>query len=128
MPKSTPGRRLVGRRGSAVAYVPERGDLVWITLNPQAGHEQAGRRPAVVVSPRSYNGKVGLGLFCPITSQVKGYPFEVALPADLPVKGVVLADQVKSLDWRTRQAEFAARLPASASSEVVGKLAVLLEG
>ena len=111
-----------------MAYVPERGDVVWITLNPQAGHEQAGRRPAVVVSPRSYNGKVGLGLFCPITSQVKGYPFEVALPAGLPVKGVILADQVKSLDWRARQVEFAARLPAGASAEVVGKLAVLLEG
>ena len=128
MPKSIAGRRSAERRGSAVAYVPERGDVVWITLNPQAGHEQAGRRPAVVVSPRSYNGKVGLGLFCPITSQVKGYPFEVALPAGLPVKGVVLADQVKSLDWRARQVEFAARLPASASTEVVGKLAVLLEG
>jgi mRNA interferase MazF len=110
-----------------MAYVPERGDVVWITLNPQAGHEQAGRRPAVVVSPRSYNGKVGLGLFCPITSQVKGYPFEVALPTGLPVAGVVLADQVKSLDWRARQAEFAARLPRGTSTEIVGKLAVLIE-
>ena len=110
-----------------MAYVPERGDVVWITLNPQAGHEQAGRRPAVVVSPRSYNRKVGLGLFCPITSQVKGYPFEVALPTGLPVAGVVLADQVKSLDWRARQAEFAARLPGATSSEIVGKLAVLIE-
>jgi mRNA interferase MazF len=111
-----------------VAYVPERGDVVWISLNPQAGHEQAGRRPAVVVSPRSYNGKVGLGLFCPITSHVKGYPFEVSLPAGLPVSGVVLADQVKSLDWRVRRAEFAARLPDNTSVEIVGKLAVLLEG
>jgi mRNA interferase MazF len=111
-----------------VAYVPERGDVVWISLNPQAGHEQAGRRPAVVVSPRSYNGKVGLGLFCPITSQAKSYPFEVVIPAGLPVSGVVLADQVKSLDWRARQAEFAARLPAHTGAEVVGKLAVLLEG
>ncbi len=128
MPKSTQGRRLVARRGSTVAYVPERGDVVWISLNPQAGHEQAGRRPAVVVSPRSYNAKVGLGLFCPITSRVKGYPFEVALPAGLPVDGVVLADQVKSLDWRVRQAEFAARLPGRTIAEVVGKLAVLLEG
>jgi mRNA interferase MazF len=110
-----------------VPYVPERGDIVWITLNPQAGHEQAGRRPAVVVSPRSYNGKVGLGLFCPVTSHAKGYPFEVSLPADLPVSGVVLADQVKSLDWRLRQAEFSVRLPANISAEIVGKLAVLLE-
>lgn len=108
-------------------YVPERGDIVWISLNPQAGHEQAGRRPAVAVSPRSYNGKVGLGLFCPITSHAKGYPFEVSLPAGLPVRGVVLADQVKSLDWRVRQAEFSARLPEKISAEVVGKLAVLLE-
>ena len=108
-------------------YVPERGDIVWITLNPQAGHEQAGRRPAVVVSPRSYNGKVGLGLFCPVTSHAKGYPFEVSLPADLPVSGVVLADQVKSLDWRLRQAQFSVRLPANISAEIVGKLAVLLE-
>ena len=110
-----------------MAYVPERGDIVWISLNPQAGHEQAGRRPAVVVSPKSYNGKVGLGLLCPITSQVKGYPFEVSVPQGLPVGGVVLADQVKSLDWRARKAEFAGRLPADARDEVVGKLGALLE-
>ena len=110
-----------------MAYVPERGDIVWISLNPRAGHEQAGRRPAVVVSPRSYNGKVGLGLFCPITSQVKGYPFEVTVPQGLPVGGVVLADQVKSLDWRGRRAEFAGRLPVEASDEVLGKLGALLE-
>jgi mRNA interferase MazF len=111
-----------------VAYIPERGDVVWISLNPRAGHEQVGRRPAVVVSPRSYNGKVGLGLFCPITSQVKGYPFEVAIPAGSPVNGVVLADQVRSLDWRVRRAEFSGRLPADTSAEVVGKLTALLEG
>ena len=110
-----------------MAYVPERGDIVWISLNPQAGHEQAGRRPAVVVSPRSYNGKVGLGLFCPITRQVKGYPFEVTLPQSLPVGGVVLADRVKSLDWRARKAEFAGRLPVDARDEVLGKLGSLLE-
>ncbi|MEO8432508.1 MAG: endoribonuclease MazF [Acidobacteriota bacterium] len=110
-----------------MAYVPERGDVVWIDLNPQAGHEQAGRRPAVVVSPKSYNGKVGLALFCPITSRVKGYPFEVAVPQGLPVGGVVLADQVKSLDWRARKAEFAGRLPADAGDEVLGKLGALLE-
>ena len=109
------------------AYVPERGDIVLIALDPQAGHEQAGRRPAVVVSPRSYNGRVGLGLFCPVTSRAKGYPFEVALPPDAPVTGVVLADQVKSLDWRARRAELAARLPDNLSAEVIGKLATLLE-
>lgn len=111
-----------------MAYVPERGDVVWITLNPQAGDEHEGRRPAVVVSPRSYNGKVGLGLFCPITSHAKGYPFEVALPGGLSVSGVVLADQVESLDWRVRKAEFSARLPAGTSAEVLGKLSALLEG
>src|SRR4029077_6896441 len=87
--------------------VPERGDIVWITLNPQAGHEQAGRRPAVVLSPIAYNRKVGLAVFCPITNQIKGYPFEVLIPAGLPVTGAVLADQVKSLDWGVRKAELA---------------------
>ena len=111
----------------ARAYVPDRGDLVWISLNPRAGHEQAGRRPAVVVSPRSYNGKVGLGLFCPITSRARGYPFEVALPPGLSVRGVVLADQVKCLDWRARRAELAAHLPGETCAEVIGKLATLLE-
>jgi len=86
----------------ARAYVPQRGDVVWISLNPQAGHDQAGRRPAVVVSPGSYNAKTGLALLCPITSQVKGYPFEVRLPEGLPATGAVLSDQVKCLDWRAR--------------------------
>ena len=107
-------------------YVPERGYVVWVSLDPQAGHEQAGRRPALVVSPRAYNGKAGLALLCPITSQVKGYPFEVALPAGLEVDGVVLADQVKSLDWRARRAERAGRLPAGAVTEVLEKLGTLL--
>ena len=128
MPRWNSGRPSAESPGKReMAYVPDRGDIVWISLNPQAGHEQAGRRPAVVVSPKSYNGKVGLGLFCPITSQVKGYPFEVTVPQSLPVGGVVLADQVKSLDWRARKAEFAGRLPADASDEVLGKLGALLE-
>jgi mRNA interferase MazF len=109
-----------------VTYTPERGDVVWITLHPQAGHEQAGRRPAVVVSPRAYNGKVGLGLFCPVTSQVKGYPFEVAIPGGLGVEGVVLADQVKSLDWKARKATRAGRLPAATVAEILGKLGTLI--
>jgi mRNA interferase MazF len=111
----------------ARAYIPDRGDVVWIALNPQAGHEQAGHRPAVVVSPRSYNGKVGLGLFCPITGRAKGYPFEVALPSGLSVQGVVLADQVKSLDWRARRARLGARLPDDTCAEIIGKLATLLD-
>jgi mRNA interferase MazF len=108
------------------AYVPECGDVVWITLNPQAGREEAGRRPAVVVSPQSYNGKVGLAIFCPVTSQIKGYPFEVLIPAGLPVTGAILSDQVKSLDWRARKAELICALPARTISEVLQKLAILL--
>jgi mRNA interferase MazF len=107
-------------------YVPARGDVVWITFNPQAGHEQAGRRPALVVSPTSYNGKVGLAVFCPITSQVKGYPFEVAIPSGLKVAGVVLSDQVKSLDWRVRKFEFICKLPQDTIVEVIDKLGTLL--
>lgn len=107
-------------------YVPERGDAVWITLDPQAGHEQAGRRPALVLSPSAYNGRVGLALLCPITSQVKGYPFEVPLPAGLPVAGVVGADQVKSLDWRARKAVRVGSVPASVVAEVVRRLQTLL--
>src|SRR5947207_9506817 len=94
-----------------VPYTPERGDFVWITLNPHAGHEQAGRRPALVLSPQNYNGVVGLALFCPVTNQVKGYPFEVAIPEGLAVTGVILADQVRSLDWRVRMAEFLCTAP-----------------
>jgi mRNA interferase MazF len=91
-----------------MSYVPRRGDLVWLTFDPQAGHEQAGRRPAFVLSPEAYNRKTGLFLACPITSKVKGYPFEVPLPAGLLVSGVILTDQIKSLDWKARKAEFAA--------------------
>jgi len=110
----------------ARAYVPQRGDVVWITLTPQAGHEQAGRRPAVVLSPKEYNRKTGLAILCPITSQVKGYPFEVLLPAGLPVAGAILSDQVKGLDWRARNAEMICALPPETVSEVLRKLATLL--
>jgi mRNA interferase MazF len=106
--------------------VPDRGDVVWVSLNPQAGHEQSGRRPAVVLSPASYNAKVGLAVFCPITNQVKGYPFEVTLPDGVPVSGVILADQVKSLDWKARKAERICALPAAVVAEVLKKLHALL--
>jgi len=108
-------------------YIPQRGEAIWISLNPQAGHEQAGRRPAVVLSPASYNGKVGLALCCPVTSQVKGYPFEVLLPEGLEVGGVVLADQMKCLDWRARRAEFICELPGPVTSEVLAKSRTLLD-
>jgi mRNA interferase MazF len=110
----------------AARYVPARGDLVWITFNPQAGHEQAGRRPALVLSPASYNGKVGLAILCPVTTQVKGYPFEVAIPSGSTLRGVVLADQAKSLDWRVRKAEFIYKLPRETTSDVLDKLGTLL--
>jgi mRNA interferase MazF len=106
--------------------VPDRGDLVWLEFDPQAGHEQAGHRPAVVLSPRAYNQKSGLGLFGPITSRVKGYPFEVLLPPDLPVKGAVLCDQVKSLDWQARRSRLAATLPESVVDDILAKVRALL--
>ena len=111
---------------SSRAYVPQCGDVVWITLNPQAGHEQAGRRPAAVLSPQSYNGKTGLAILCPVTNQVKGYPFEVLIPAGLPVAGAILSDQVKSLDWRARNAELVCTLPTETISEALQKLVTLL--
>ena len=95
-------------------------------MNPQAGHEQAGRRPALILSPAAYNDKVGLALLCPITSRVKGYPFEVQIPNGLPVSGVVLCDQLKSLDWQIRRAEFICKLPNEVTVEVLGKLSALL--
>jgi mRNA interferase MazF len=107
-------------------YVPARGDAVWITFNPQAGHEQAGRRPALVLSPSSYNGKVGLAILCSITSQIKGYPFEVTIPSGSKLGGVILADQVKSFDWRIRKAEFICKLPRETTREALDKLATLL--
>lgn len=105
---------------------PDRGDILRIHFSPQAGHEQAGRRPALVLSPRAYNAKVGLALCCPITSQTKGYRFEVALPEHLHVHGVVLADQVKSLDFGARQAEVWCRAPREVVAEVLAKLETLL--
>jgi mRNA interferase MazF len=107
-------------------YVPQRGDVVWISSNPQAGHEQAGRRPAVVISTQEYNGKVGLAILCPITNQIKGYPFEVLIPDSLPVGGAILSDQIKSLDWHARNAELICTLPTEIVSEVLQKLATLI--
>ncbi len=107
-------------------YVPKRGDAVWINFDPQAGHEQSGRRPAIVLSPESYNGKVGLCLLCPITNKVKGYPFEVVIPANFGVSGVVLSDQAKNLDWQVRNTEFITQLPETVITEVLKKLKKLL--
>jgi len=106
-------------------YTPERGDVVWLNFTPGSGHEQKGKRPAVVISPKRYNEKVGLGLFCPITSKIKNYPFEVRIENDT-INGVVLADQIKSLDWRTREIEFITRETSEKMNEVIDKIGVLL--
>jgi mRNA interferase MazF len=111
----------------AARYVPDRGDLVWITLNPQAGHEQAGRRPALVLSPAAYNGRVGLAILCPVTGQEKGYPFEVKLPKGIKISGVVLSDHVKNLDWRARNVEFITKVSKDIVLESLGKLNALLQ-
>jgi mRNA interferase MazF len=100
---------------------------VWLSFTPQAGHEQAGHRPALVLSPETYNEKTSLALFCPVTSRVKGYPFEVLLPPTSTITGVVLADQVKSLDWRARRARFECHASRQITGEVLEKVSVLLE-
>lgn len=110
----------------ARAYVPDAGDLVWLTFDPQAGHEQRGRRPALILSPRSYNAKSGLVIACPITSHAKGYPFEVALPMAGAVQGVILADHVKNLDWSARRVVFAAKATPDVVTEVRERLRVLI--
>ena len=110
-----------------MSYDPRRGDIVWLSFDPQAGHEQAGRRPAFVVSPEAYNRKTGLFLACPITSKIKGYPFEVALPEDLEVGGLILADQIKSLDWKARRAKFAAKTDDRVIDEVSALVLPLID-
>jgi mRNA interferase MazF len=107
-------------------WAPDAGDLVWLTFDPQAGREQAGRRPALVLSPAAYNRRSGLAIMCPITSRLKGYPFEVEIPQGLGVAGAVLADHVKSLDWRARRAERVGKISASTLREVQARLAPLL--
>jgi mRNA interferase MazF len=110
----------------ARAYVPDAGDLVWLTFDPQAGYEQRGRRPALILSPRAYNAKARLAIACPITSHVKGYPFEVPLPAQGQISGVVLADHVKNLDWHARRIVFEAKAPADVVIDVRERLRALL--
>ena len=108
-------------------YIPTRGDIVWLSFTPQAGHEQSGHRPALVLSPKSYNDKTSLAILCPITSTSKGYPFEVPLPSQSAISGVVLADQIKSLDWRSRQARFQCQTTRQVIGEVLAKVNVLLK-
>ena len=122
------GHGLGSRPGTVVVptYVPGRGDIVWLNFSPQAGHEQAGRRPALVLSPRSYNDRTGLALLCPVTTSAKGYPFEVPLPDGGEISGVVLSDHIKSLDWRARRAGLAARASPRVVEQVLEMVGTLL--
>jgi mRNA interferase MazF len=110
------------------AYVPEKGDIVLLDFDPQTGKEQAGERPSVVVSPKEYNQKIGLAIFCPITSKIKGYPFEVLLDPGLKTKGVVLSDHVKNFDWQARNVRFLEKISRKNLQEVLVKLQMLLLG
>lgn len=107
-------------------YIPERGDVVWLDFNPQLGHEQRGRRPALTISFKEYNGKIGLGLFCPVTSKVKGYPFEVELVGET-ISGCILSDQIKSLDWTVRNIEFIEKIDEEKVSDVISNILLLIE-
>lgn len=108
-------------------YVPQQGDIIWLNFTPQAGHEQAGHRPALVLSPGAYNSRSGMALVCPITNQTKGYPFEVTLEGVKGVSGVVLSDQIRALDWQARRAVFKAKAPAQPIREVLAKAQALLQ-
>ena len=110
----------------AEEYVPDRGDIVWLDFNPQRGHEQSGRRPAITISPAAYNRRVGLGLFCPITSRIKGYPFEVRIKGSV-INGVILADQVKSFDWRRRHMSFVEKAAKIVIGDTLSKMLALLQ-
>ena len=107
-------------------YVPDRGHVVWLNLDPTLGHEQAGRRPVIVLSPAFYNRRSGLALAAPVTSKVKAYPFEVPVPAGLSISGVILADHVRSMDWQSRRAEFICALPVETIAEVLARTRTLL--
>ena len=110
------------------SYIPERGDVIWIDFTPQRGHEQRGRRPSLVVSPKIYNEKTSLCICVPVTSKIKDYPFEVALPQEFEINGVILADQIKSLDFQARKASFIAKVPHAILQKVQNYMRMLIEG
>lgn len=112
----------------ARSYVPERGDIVWLNFSPIRGHEQGGKRPALVISRRVYNEKTNLAIICPVTSHAKGYDFEVALPDTSEIQGVVLSDHVRNLDWRARRAKFAERVSSAVVSQVADLISILVQG
>ncbi len=116
------------KSGDSELYIPQRGNIVWINFSPQSGREQAGRRPGLVISRIRYNRRSGLVIVCPITTQIKGYHFEIPIPEGVPVSGVVLADHIKSLDWRTRQADLICQMPAEIVVKVVEAIDELLSG
>ena len=109
------------------SYVPDRGDLIWLDFDPQAGREQAGHRPALVVSPKSYNEKSGLALCCPITSKIKNYPFEIAVAIDKKTPSAILADQSRSLDWRVRHAKFIRKVEPKIMTKLQDMIALLIQ-
>jgi mRNA interferase MazF len=123
----TPAASAGGADASLDRWVPDRGDVSWLEFDPQAGREQAGRRPAIVLSPAVYNAPTSRALCVPVSSKAKGYPFEVALPDGLPVQGVAFADQVTCLDWRARHARFVAAMPASVVDALRARARALLE-
>jgi mRNA interferase MazF len=126
-PRNRSGEPSAGVREASDTWVPERGDVIWLEFDPQAGREQAGRRPAVVLSPASYNAPTSRALCVPVRTKAKGYPFEVPLPDDCPVQGVAFADQVKCLDWRARHARPVATLPPSVLASRLARTRMLLE-
>lgn len=107
-------------------YIPKRGDIVWVDFNPVKGHEQAGKRPAIIVSPEAYNKKSGLVLICPITSQIKGYPFEVVINSE-KIMGVVLVDQIRSVDWKERKISYISKMNQEEMDEITGKLIAIVK-
>jgi mRNA interferase MazF len=107
-------------------YIPDRGDIVWLDFNPQLGHEQRGRRPALTLSFKEYNEKIGLGIFCPITSKIKGYPFEVEI-SDKIINGCVLSDQIKSLDWTERNLEFIEKIEKEKLEDVINTILLIIK-
>lgn len=111
----------------AKKYIPDCGDLIWLEFDPQAGHEQSGRRPALVISPSKYNQTVSLALVCPITSKSKNYPFEVNLSDDCKIKGVILADHIKSVDWYCRKAKFIAKASSQIIAETIAKIETIIK-
>lgn len=124
--KQRTGENLLATRSGGSVYIPDQGDIVWLDFDPQAGHEHSKRRPAIIITPMIYNArKFRLALVCPITSVIKGYPFEVPLPDGMKTKGAILSDQVKSFDWEAREASFIEKVPLSILKEVSAKAKTL---